>query len=382
MNRHYFVDPLTHQFQFPDSFNKNVQEELPDGTKRWTLTPKGSFTKLFKAYGSELLDSNMILSNLADRTKLKEFVSAALGFQMSALRGKKSKKQKYDELAGEVEVLIEPEPDFLVAPYFYFQNTSDPWFGISKTALMLAKGLCPEKAVYCALCFEKHLLFDDNALGEISMAFLKADGYLLLVSDFDEQKESATLLGKFKSFVSLLASQGKPVINLYGQYFSMLLNGKLSGVSFGLCVNESRDVTRATQAGRITIRFYQRTLHTKLREPQAREFIVKHIMSAGCGCGFCNDMRNLMSVNTSAKARLSAIGYVFTNDRGTLLADVIEHFLKNRFEELTFVSSNSNDVLMSSLQADAMNASTNGYDMIVDIDHLKRWAVSLSAAPN
>jgi hypothetical protein len=89
-----------------------------------------------------------------------------------------------------------------------------------------------------------------------------------------------------------------------------------------------------------------------------------------------------MSVNTSAKARLSAIGYVFTNDRGTLLADVIEHFLKNRFEELTFVSSNSNDVLMSSLQADAMNASTNGYDMIVDIDHLKRWAVSLSAAPN
>ncbi len=383
MNRHYFVDPLTHQFQFPDSFNKNVKRESPDGAKRWILEPKGSFEKLFEAYGSGPVDdSNTLLNDLSDTTKLKERVGATLEFQLSALRGKKSKKkQKYAELAGDVEPLVEPEPDFLVAPYFYFQNTSDPWFNISKTALVLAKELYPAKPVFCAICFEKHLLFDDNALREISKAFASADGYLLLVSDFDEQKESTNLLEKFKSFVSVLGSQGKPVVNLYGQYFSMLLNRKLTGVSFGLCVNESRDVTRATQAGRITIRFYQRTLHIKLREPQARQFIVRHINSSSCSCKFCIEMKKLMTINTSEQSRLKAIEYVFTNERGDLLKAVIEHFLKNRFEELAFVSSSPDSTLIASLQADSSAASANGYNLIADtIDYLARWATAISSS--
>jgi hypothetical protein len=378
MNRHYFVDPLTHQFQFPESFSKQVQVDLPGGAKRWELASKGSFTKLFKAYGLDPLDQNT-MSSLSDPGKLKERVSAILAFQLSALRGKKRKKQKYDELAGEVEPLIEPEPDFLVAPYFYFQNTSDPWFNVSKRALALAKELYPQRPVYCTICFEKRLLLDDNACREICEAFSAADGYLLLVSDFDEQRESTDFLGKFKSFVTLLASQGKPVINLYSQYYSMLLTGKLSGVSFGLCINESRDVTRATLAGRTTIRFYQEKLHIKLREPQARQFILGHIASTDCTCDFCNNMRNLMSVNTSETSRINAIDYQFKDARGELLTLVIEHFLRNRFRELAFVSSNSDSVFADSLKGDAADASTKGYNLIVDIGHLERWADSLSA---
>lgn len=378
MNRHYFVDPLTHQFQFPDSFTKNVQENLPDGSKRPTLAPKGSFTKLFKAYGSDIFDHGKIMKDLSDQVNLKACVSSVLEFQLSALRAKKPKKQKYAELAGEVEPLAEPEPDFLVAPYFYFQNMSDPWLLISKNALELAKELHPRRQIYCALCFEKRLLLDDNACKQISAAFSKADGYLLLVSDFDEQRESMDLLRKFKSFVTLLANQGKPVINLYGQYFSMLLVGKLTGVSFGLCVNESKNVTKATQAGRMTIRFYQKKLHIKLREPQAREFILKHIVSTDCACKFCNEMRTLMSINTSERSRFSAVDYVFKNNRGTLLAAVIEHFLRNRSEELALVSSSSEGALLGFLKTDAAEASSKGYDLMTTLGHLERWADSLS----
>ncbi len=381
MNRHYFVDPLTHQFQFPDSFTKNVPEEMPDGSRQWVPAAKGSFTKLIKAYGfDEYPDPGTLLSDLSDTTKLREFVEKTLSFQLSALQGKKSKKQKYAELAGEAGPLTEPEPDFLVAPYFYFQNTHDQWYNLSKSAFACAKLMHPTKAVYCAICFEKRLLYDDEAVREISQAFPNADGYLLLVSDFDEQNEPTPLLEKLKSFSSTLASQGKPVMNLYGQYFSMLLNGRLSGICFGLCVNESRDVTRATQAGRITIRFYERTLHTKLREPQAREFIVRHIISYECDCEFCDSMRKLMTANPSGQARLNAVGLVFTRDRGKLLVAVIEHFLKNRFDELSYVTSNSMEFLLNSLRTDDTTALTNGYNLIVNVDHLNRWVTALSVA--
>jgi hypothetical protein len=380
MNRHYFVDPLTYQFQFPASFTKNAQENLPDGSKRSTLVPKGSFTKLFKAYGSDIFDQGKIVKDLTDDTILKACVSNILGFQLSALRAQKSKKQKYAELAGEVEPVVEPEPDFLVPPYFYFQNTDDPWFGVTKKALEIAKELHTARQIYCAICFEKRLLFDENACKEILKAFSKADGYLLLVSDFDEQRESVDLLRGFNSFVTRLANQGRPVINLYGQYFSMLLVGKLKGVSFGLCVNESKDVTRATQAGRMTVRFYQKRLHVKLREPQAREFILKHIGSTDCACNFCNEMRTLMSINTSERSRLNAMDYVFKNDRGALLAAVIEHFLRNRSEEVALVSSNSEDALLRYLQVDAADASSLGYQLMTNITHLEKWAESLSSA--
>ena len=250
----YFIDPITYAFQgnidllFSKAKNSNKNDI------------KKSIKKLIEIYGLSLekIENRIpiIPEDFISYEDKESFVDKILSFQYNLVYNHINEQglQKYlNYVAPEISKnLPQFRPKFLIAPYFYLDLQSSNWkrwlsLNVEFIKLAIEKTNQNYKIpIFAQIVISKSLLCDDNALEVVIKSYsqLNCDGFTIWIDDFNEQESSSDELLKFVKLLKGL--NNKPVYNMYGGYFSILLThksvGLLSGVSHGLEYGESRMV--------------------------------------------------------------------------------------------------------------------------------------------
>ena len=238
-NKPFFIDPITHAFQ----------HDL-----KWVYNDKGkikkSIEKLINEYGG--LIQNIILESKRPLRRtdfndgnLTEFVNSVLNFQYNFVEESVDKEYKdYLEYLGEKR-----KPEILIAPYFYMTNENfHNWIEINKKLVEISiesKHEYEAKKIFAQIVITKDVLLDKDKVNQIINYSSLADGVFYWIDGFDESKASQEELKEVLTSIKLFKSKNadKPIISIYGGYFSQLLLKKgLDGVVHGLEYGEKREV--------------------------------------------------------------------------------------------------------------------------------------------
>lgn len=271
----YFIDPITYAFQ-----NKI---ELLRSTSKTTdeKSIKKSIAKLIEQYGSPvdkvIAGSPVYPSDFSDSLIKDAFADRVLSFQYDLVYKhiKDQDLQKYLDYVTPAQSKSIPQfrPKFLIAPYFYLDTQDRLWrewlhLNIDFAQISINKAIDKFKLpVFTQIVINKSILNDEQALNEVIEQYsrLLCDGFTVWVDDLNEHEASFNELSGFVKLLDGLKS--KPIYNMYGGYFSILLThkslGLLSGVSHGLEYGESRMVYPV--GGGIPVsKYYYMPLHQRL----------------------------------------------------------------------------------------------------------------------
>lgn len=347
-SKSYFIDPMTYVFTHPKNMLKADENNELEKDESNDYKLKKSYENLVKSYGSQLFDlfrSNIPLSPsyFDDSNNLKNFIENNVEYQKNALKKNYSKISKYEIMLGlSGSGTISLEPEFITAPYFYFNSFSDPWYAINIKLSRMTKSVVSDKKMFSVLCFNKSLLFDSSLADRISKDFNESDGFLLYISDLDETSEVVPTLKNLKLFIgSLYVLTKKPIINLYGTFFSVLLNySGLYGVSSGMCILQQRDATKEYPRSWAPIRFYIPSTHNKIAEDDLITiYLEKFEPTEECSCSFCLKISK-MKESLPPREYVSYIAKQFKTNRGEIMQSIMRHFLNNKLYEIDLVNSN------------------------------------------
>lgn len=271
----YFIDPITYAFQ-----NKI---ELLMSTSKATgkKSIKKSIAKLIEYYGYPInkveSGSSICPDDFSDDNIKENFVEKVLSFQYDLVYNhiKEQDLQKYLDYVTPNQAKNIPQfrPKFLIAPYFYL-DSQDPrwrnWLNLNIEFAHISMERFSKKLnlpIFSQIVIDKSTLKNDDMLNEIINRYshISCDGFTIWVDDLNEHDAS---FDELSAFVKLLMGlKQKPVYNMYGGYFSILLThkstGLLSGVSHGLEYGESRMVFPV--GGGIPVsKYYYMPLHQRL----------------------------------------------------------------------------------------------------------------------
>ena len=271
----YFIDPITYAFQ--NKIELLYSASRTSGEKRI----KKSVEKLIERYGSpvdKVLTGNPIFpTDFPDQSTRKSFAERILSFQYELVYEhiKNQDLQKYLDYVtpNQAKNIPQLRPKFLIAPYFYMDNQDPLWEDWLELNIDFAHiSVLQTKAdyhlpVFAQLVLSKSMLLDEESLQKIISRYsqLNCDGLTIWIDDLNEHEAS---FSELSGFITLLDGlKGKPIYNMYGGYFSILLTHKsinlLSGVSHGLEYGESRKVYPV--GGGIPVsKYYYMPLHQRI----------------------------------------------------------------------------------------------------------------------
>ena len=272
----FFIDPITYAFQ------DKIDLLFSKSSKANNSVIKKSFSKLIDIYGlqHEKIEKSIPLlpEDFCNTLKKNEFVEKVLAFQYNLVHDHVCKQhlQKYFDYVGAVNSSKLPQlhPKFLIAPYFFMDNNSSLWekwlelnIDFTNKSVELARKQFNNIPVFAQIVISKSFFYEPSSFLKIINAYseLQCSGYTIWIDDFNEYDSSREELSAFMSLLKSL--QPKPVYNMYGGYFSILLTHKslslLAGVSHGLEYGESRMVYPV--GGGIPVsKYYYLPLHKRL----------------------------------------------------------------------------------------------------------------------
>jgi hypothetical protein len=275
----FIIDPITYAFQ------QNV-ELLKKKSKTGELVIKKSIIKLIGKYGYPV-DVDKVNKEIpvkphdfSDPNIMREFCHNVLNFQYSIIDDYISDNElkKYLKYANR----IYPEqfhPKLLIAPYFYLNPNDtdfDNWLDLNIQFLNLSIKQTKESfnrlPVFGHIVINKDILFDKNYIKKIAEKYSQCDctGINFWVDGFDEHEDNQNILSGFIDFLHEL--KGKPIYNMYGSFFSILLTHNtinlLSGVSHGMEYGEKREVY-PVGGGLPLSKYYYLPLHQRKEFAQA-----------------------------------------------------------------------------------------------------------------
>ena len=270
----YFIDPLTYAFQGDINL----------------LKKKGKLKESVKKLVAEYCDpvESKILKGVAvvpmdfeDPDDRESFCHKVIDFQYN-LVSRYIEEKGFDEylsfmkdiggLSDELRKSIVPK--FVIAPYFYLdlEQNMTGWLRLNVEFAKIAKDYVAKEGlnipVFAQIVISKNVLSSSDCMKKVASAYDKAgvDGFTIWVDDFDETKASPKMLQEFVEFLKELPD-GKPVYNMYGSYFSVLLThaeiNLLDGVSHGIEYGESRSVY-PVGGGIPTSKYYYMPLHMRM----------------------------------------------------------------------------------------------------------------------
>lgn len=254
----YFIDPITYAFQ--DKIELLWSKSKTTGEEKI----KKSVKKLIEAYKFPAIkaeDKTPISVIDFDNISIKEnFCQNVLSFQYNLVYDhiNQNDLQKYlDYISPEQSKnLPQLRPKFLIAPYFYLdpQNVDfEKWLSLNVDFLKMSIEKSANKfsniAIFGQIVITKSVLLNSDLIEKITNAYCNIDcaGFTIWIDDLNEHEASKEELEGFIDFLSKMKSKNhKPIFNMYGGYFSILLAHRdiklLSGVSHGLEYGESRKV--------------------------------------------------------------------------------------------------------------------------------------------
>lgn len=363
--RPFFIDPVTYIFINPMNMLKRKNGIL-EVDQQGDYKLKKSYQKLVSVYDKGLLDlfksgNPLPISYFDDPDNLNKFVTNNITYQKNLLINSLEKASRYDAMAGEeIPDQSNLRPEFLTAPYFYFRDTTDPWYKVNRDLTNLTKELSPDDDVYSVICTDKRNLGSTFA-DEIASDFDAADGFLLFASDFGESREPVDSLRRLASFVTRLSEVStKPIINLYGSFFSVFLRKfGMNGVSSGLCVLDHKDALEEVTGGMARIKYYLPSIRDYLVESDYRTFLQRFNPNNECGCNLCSKLAN-KKASLSRADYMKDIGNLFTIGRGALMTATMHHFLDCRLDESDMVNAKSLSAIKAILQQNRRTSRTYG----------------------
>lgn len=342
----FFIDPMTFVFardigniSGDNGIRRSYKRLMEDYGPPFTIC--GSGTRLrptaFQKPDGTIVDKIVaeVCKRVLDYQKTK--IQTNTGFAKYA---KLLKKRGYSNL----QLL---SPDFLVAPYFYAERHGDEWYNISLRFAKQASILKESAKLYPVICISRESLYDETEVLNIVKDYEGFDGYLIWVSDLDEQELAPHELLGLKALISGLSNYGKPVYSLYGGYLcDLLAKFGLQGYSSGICYGEKRGVdTRGGGAGN---RYYIPTVHLKISADLANAFYAasdknKRLL---CECPICSKIQAGLSPHLSPNEYFDR----FFHKMGFL--DFRRHFVCVKSQEANTLAAQNPSQIVSSLEKD------------------------------
>lgn len=361
IDKPFFIDPITYVVQF------DVANISKDGEIR------KSYSKLLSEYELDITETNGHLdTTYFDNEQLGPFIDNVLNFQKNITQSTGSSQQSlldYAEFLGDSLQTRTRLPEFLIAPYFVFENTSDAWYALNLKILEIAKAETDDIPIYGVICTNLDTLQNSSEIKKIIKDYGKMDGIILWISDLNEYRMSRDELASYLKLIQRLA--GKNCITLYGSYFSMLASKLgLGGISPGIGISEFKRVKDQPTGGTFSNKYYVPEAKTMVVEADARTFYANN-PSTLCKCEICE---------SKEMCTVEGIHHFF-DELESIRAK--SHYCMNRCLELEKIESISDGRLQSILDDDIEFCETKiGGAYNIPYHHLHSWKSAITKFMN
>lgn len=403
----FFIDPITYAFQ--DNIDLLKSDTNKTGKKDW----KKSIQKLIAIYGApvtKVLSNSPICPSDFNTEVLKSFCEKVLSFQYDLVYNhvKENNLQKYIEYAQDASAKIPSlRPKFLIAPYFYIDNDDGSWIEwleINKTLIDYAAEISKTKfnntEIFAQIVISKNALRNRECIQKITSCYANANcnGYTVWVDGFSEHEANKEELQAFVNFLRSL--KPKPIYNMYGGYFSILLTHEkislLNGVSHGLEYGESRQVY-PVGGGLPVSKYYYLPLHQRMDFTKAFYLLEHaHIIDPDkedlgstrtyykkiCGCKQCRSIMGSKMINF-VKFESTDFYEVLRKDGTTLRRkkattetkqNCLFHYLMCKMKEFSDVKKKSIVDLLNELQKSWDEYYDCNNLQNVSLDYMQNWS--------
>lgn len=375
LGKPFYIDPMTYVFA------RDLNNIKRNGKIRMSFH---KYMSAFTESTQQLLEQREFLPKdfLTSANNIKEsFVDDILTFQRDFIAGVNERDDpasktisKYREILQKEETeQKEIKPQFLITPYFYFESTENPWYRISLELAEKAMEIETEYPIYPVICFTKELLLNEKETEKIITDYSKFPGINFWINNFNERKENIQYLRQLATFVENLKNNNKPMYNLYGDYYSLLLTKKgLTGYTRGVGMSEKRDVDASAKGGGNPERYYLPFLHTYASKTYAREFFSDRT-DLLCTCEICREVKEFIP----ERRRRTSLAEEFFNNLNYMI-DGKKHFLQIHQNERQRIEESSMEEIQEQLEkqiSDTQQLKLNLYNL--NNNHLRIWYKAL-----
>ncbi|HUU78661.1 MAG TPA: hypothetical protein VMX55_09955 [candidate division Zixibacteria bacterium] len=368
LDKPFFIDTVTYVFARDLTNTKKIDK---DGE----LSLKKSYQKLIDYCDGNIkaiLDKReFIPKDFFDNNGLliNEFTEKIISLQKDFFSFKSVKSfDKYDKIlgkkTGQLKLL------FLTAPYFYFESINDPWYKISLNMAQQALTIKDDFELYVILCFSKDMLLHESSITKMIDDFSGFDGYIFWISDFNEKEMTLNYLTSLISFIKKIAAKEKPVFNLYGEYFSLILSKMgLNGYSRGLGFSENKFIDACVTGGGQPKRFYSPLLHYSVSETNIVQLysIFPRLL---CDCYTCQSIRNMLMISTNPS--LNDLSLFFNHF--DFFSDSKKHLASSHTKEIKEIEQSTLEGIINELEQVILFYDKNNLDLYsIKKSHLINW---------
>jgi hypothetical protein len=376
----YTIDPMTYVF----ALNQSV---ISTETKSGAMRLKRTFESLREKYRiSTIPGTGPLTPGRFDTAGRQRFCEAVVGYQADRIAGALEESAEFLALSGGSVSL---PPTRILAPYFELSGEL-AWLDTNIELLRLTERMYPDKA-WGVVCLDGLALDNPGLVDTVATAYRGAtcNGYMLWLTGFDEPTVTESQVRGLRRLIDILAgsARDRPVINMYGGYFSCLLRfDGLTGISHGVGYGERRALVPAVGGGLPPAKYYFRPVHdeiafSELRPLGARLRTPGEFAAQICNCPICRGLlaqgtTRLMAAYSQTETKPFGIGFrEYPTQEVYRLSRF--HFLSNRFGEIGEVNSASGlaDLLGQLREANAQYQSL----LSTDLRYMLRWIGALSA---
>lgn len=382
--KNFFVDPVTYAFALDPV---HIMSRSTRGETRF----KRTFLNLARRYGLIAPDADFIpqikpatLQN--DSPFRLNFVQAVLRYQQTTVS--ESLDANMDFLSDQTQPV---PPSKLIAPYFFVPFDEDGGWAELNCLLVREAAECSQseyaRGVFALICFDSLMLDRGFAIDKLVTLYsqLPCEGFALWPTSFNEQRATAGQVAGLAQLVSSLALSGRPIISMYGGYFSAALASLgLTGISHGVGYGEQRDVVPVVGGGLPPAKYYLPDIHEEVYIHDlvslARDLDETQFQQTICRCVICRGL-----LQGGVNGLLDQYGEIVRRPYGNSFKDFAAptvyrltrfHFMQNRSRELRELPARNRAEIAAQL-IDAYNrfAGPLGSNRVT---FLRTWASALS----
>jgi hypothetical protein len=359
LDKPFIIDPMVYAFAQPIT---NLIAAKDGRIKRSLIEMSVKYGSIVqREIGKRPLNYRDFHNNAGN---VEELTKNVLGYQIERLKRPPSFADYYSEF----ELLLpKVEPEVIIPPYFYFKDTQDPWYGVSLEFAKQALNVKQQSwKIFPVILMPPQLLEKQQEIEAVVGDYTSDNynGFFIWVNGFKEEEVSVKQLQGLIKLVVMLASSQKPVLKLYGGYFSaMLWHADLTGFSFGLGYGSAKNVFAFGRArGAPNPLYYMPELHRLLSLSKAED-LVRRYPRLMCNCPTCKTVIGSDPANFSRMKDSNRIAQHFLNARCREISDLAGANLGSITTDLEKSVQKFDQKLLSS----------------VNIDNLRKWHRTLSS---
>jgi len=291
------------------------------------------------------------------KSDFKEITGLVLQFQKQFAGTSNQKVEKYAKLLGEkVSKAYEP-PEFLIPPYFRARSRRDPWYSVSLELASAGAKHKEDNRLTPVIHISQD--FREEEFGAVAEDYLDDafDGLIIFINNLKECEVPTEVLTKYARFVATLRTDDRPLMGLFGGYFTLLLRKiGLDSFSNGVGYGEYRD-SGYYEGGQAVRRYYVPKLHRYFTDIEAQSLLdIVGERWFRCTCSVCAGKRNVTE---------------FTSQ------ELLDHFLNTRFSELEDARQSSLTDLLDRLEDTVGRLSKQRGIFLDPYEHLSSWVEAL-----